>query len=594
MEPRFGTDFSNVRVHETPDLANAIQAQAFTHGQDIYFNSGKYNPESSGGKELLAHELTHVVQQKKDLVKMKKKESSKEEQATNIYDDAEYRRLTHAQANLINLFAAKAHATIQGWGELRSLHNSNSTLNPESYSKLTQRVRKIQRKLKKSYESLYINFLNTESLSTKKNIHFSRKRPSYDHNISLAEHEIAQKEIARQLNSGYFPQFFKEMQTLHKGLSSELIDLEIIMSRYSSVNIKPKPHVYKLKTLIGIEKDTPLMSRFSPSRVGASVRAFEVSYQNDIGMSWKITVIVPALKIGIGFSGPSTGLPLDIESSFGSDFINAGIAQEYKYYPPGYFNAQMVSGLSAEASAGYGESISGLSFGDVDFDTSTSGLGFNFKVPSSYGQAEVNTTQGLSTVVSLPYNKTGLKKPEKKNLEEPTDVWQPFIGTRIYFKSGDFILDQEDDQCLEKVIVAMLHHEKIFPGDIFHINIEGAASSDWKTPRASSRQKGLSFRENISEKNSSTEEEQIALNLNIDLAKKRARMVKEEFLLKLISHKDQFTLGVLESSKVFANQYKVINPDSSYDGPNSPLHRYVNLQVRYQTSLKNNQNMLIQ
>lgn len=63
MEPRFGADFSNVRVHETPDLANAIQAQAFTHGQDIYFNSGKYNPGSSGGKELLAHELTHVMQQ---------------------------------------------------------------------------------------------------------------------------------------------------------------------------------------------------------------------------------------------------------------------------------------------------------------------------------------------------------------------------------------------------------------------------------------------------------------------------------------------------------------------------------------------------
>ncbi len=63
MEPRFGSDFSGVRIHETPDLANSIQAQAFTHGQDIYFNSGKYNPGSSSGKELLAHELTHVEQQ---------------------------------------------------------------------------------------------------------------------------------------------------------------------------------------------------------------------------------------------------------------------------------------------------------------------------------------------------------------------------------------------------------------------------------------------------------------------------------------------------------------------------------------------------
>ncbi len=63
MESRFGADFSGVRVHEAPKEASDIGAQAFTHGQDIYFNSGKYNPGSSSGKELLAHELTHTIQQ---------------------------------------------------------------------------------------------------------------------------------------------------------------------------------------------------------------------------------------------------------------------------------------------------------------------------------------------------------------------------------------------------------------------------------------------------------------------------------------------------------------------------------------------------
>ena len=63
MEPRFGADFSGVRVHEAPQEAGAIKAQAFTHGQDINFISGKYNPGSSSGKELLAHELTHTIQQ---------------------------------------------------------------------------------------------------------------------------------------------------------------------------------------------------------------------------------------------------------------------------------------------------------------------------------------------------------------------------------------------------------------------------------------------------------------------------------------------------------------------------------------------------
>jgi hypothetical protein len=66
MEAGFGSDFSNVRVHTD---SNAIQmsqelgAQAFTHGNDIYFNKGKYNPDSKEGKHLLAHELTHTIQQ---------------------------------------------------------------------------------------------------------------------------------------------------------------------------------------------------------------------------------------------------------------------------------------------------------------------------------------------------------------------------------------------------------------------------------------------------------------------------------------------------------------------------------------------------
>ena len=66
MEPRFGADFSNVRVHtdtNAVEMNQGIQAQAFTHGQDIYFNSGKYSPDTNEGKSLLAHELTHVVQQ---------------------------------------------------------------------------------------------------------------------------------------------------------------------------------------------------------------------------------------------------------------------------------------------------------------------------------------------------------------------------------------------------------------------------------------------------------------------------------------------------------------------------------------------------
>jgi hypothetical protein len=66
MEPRFGADFSQVRVHNNgtaAQLNRKLQARAFTHGNDIFFNAGQYEPGSDSGKQLLAHELTHVIQQ---------------------------------------------------------------------------------------------------------------------------------------------------------------------------------------------------------------------------------------------------------------------------------------------------------------------------------------------------------------------------------------------------------------------------------------------------------------------------------------------------------------------------------------------------
>ena len=69
MESRFNYDFSNVKIHDNPiaaKSADSINALAYTLGNDIVFNSGQYNPNSDSGKRLLAHELTHVLQQNKN------------------------------------------------------------------------------------------------------------------------------------------------------------------------------------------------------------------------------------------------------------------------------------------------------------------------------------------------------------------------------------------------------------------------------------------------------------------------------------------------------------------------------------------------
>ncbi|MDC8005362.1 DUF4157 domain-containing protein [Aureisphaera galaxeae] len=66
MENRFGADFSQVNIHtgaEAIQMSRELSAKAFTVGNDIYFNEGQYSPESHSGKHLLAHELTHTIQQ---------------------------------------------------------------------------------------------------------------------------------------------------------------------------------------------------------------------------------------------------------------------------------------------------------------------------------------------------------------------------------------------------------------------------------------------------------------------------------------------------------------------------------------------------
>ncbi|MCF4969137.1 eCIS core domain-containing protein [Nostoc sp. CMAA1605] len=66
MSTAMGADFSGVRVHtdaQSDQLNRSIQAKAFTTGQDVFFRQGEYQPGSRGGQELIAHELTHVVQQ---------------------------------------------------------------------------------------------------------------------------------------------------------------------------------------------------------------------------------------------------------------------------------------------------------------------------------------------------------------------------------------------------------------------------------------------------------------------------------------------------------------------------------------------------
>ncbi len=90
MENAFSTDFSNVKIHndsQAHQMSQSINAKAFTHGHDIYFGSGQFNPNSYSGKSLLAHELTHTLQQWGVINKDTLQRQDIEEISTPVPDD---------------------------------------------------------------------------------------------------------------------------------------------------------------------------------------------------------------------------------------------------------------------------------------------------------------------------------------------------------------------------------------------------------------------------------------------------------------------------------------------------------------------------
>lgn len=89
MESGIGSDFGQVRIHNNSSahkLSAKLNAQAFTHGNDIFFNKGKYNPGTQTGQHLLAHELTHTVQQTGRQAIQKQDEDDYEDAPENLDD----------------------------------------------------------------------------------------------------------------------------------------------------------------------------------------------------------------------------------------------------------------------------------------------------------------------------------------------------------------------------------------------------------------------------------------------------------------------------------------------------------------------------
>ncbi len=154
MEQRFDHDFSDVRVHtdeKSAKTAKSVNAKAFTTGTNIVFGKGEYSPESITGKRLLAHELTHVVQQKPGrpgaYIQRKPKALKKQD-----------KKVATLLASAIGfLRASQKHIKIQGVKELAD--KSNKILDlfslPQNFGLIGRNGRHIKTSKKARLESIF-------------------------------------------------------------------------------------------------------------------------------------------------------------------------------------------------------------------------------------------------------------------------------------------------------------------------------------------------------------------------------------------------------------------------------------------------------
>ncbi len=132
MGQAIGANFSGVRVHtdaQADQLNRSIQAKAFTTGQNVFFRQGAYQPGSRGGQELLAHELTHVVQQ--GAASRLAQRSEDKETSDITANDQPHISMSKAE-NTQLIQRAVGYEFQTNWGVIEKLPEKEFVDNPES------------------------------------------------------------------------------------------------------------------------------------------------------------------------------------------------------------------------------------------------------------------------------------------------------------------------------------------------------------------------------------------------------------------------------------------------------------------------------
>ena len=500
MEKGFGRDLSQVRLHTDSDAAtmsSSIQAKAFTLGNDIYFNQGQYSPETTEGQKLVAHEVTHVVQENEKVAREGApstlnynggqygvswmpndnvpSNTSVEENGIliNNYLPLECGEISTEARNKIYVFISYFKDQISKWESWRNMENWNDG-NVSSYIP--------------SINSLLVKFknLNNDVLLCS----------NPDYKISLDHIEI--RRLLRGSITDHELSLLSEWMQYNRNTFNAL-------QEYFQLNPGPSvEHTYKFNSNIGLnygvgvglggKVETPLgevaLGCYPEVNVGGGYIQF--SYQNNLGMKWSQKYIQVnggfALTCAAEFKiGPS------VSSDVISDSLCGGETSSSTWYGPKDFNGfSLISSLGVEGGVGV-VAEAGISGLRVDGINSKDPLIFNTSgvctsVALEMGASASVSGKGGAQIDVSDISKTPSKfvdsiiTEKKPDLESVKDI---IVKGSVYFDSGSSNLDNGDfsennNRIIDTIVKNMLFNYNSAVVDKLIVNTIGHASPLWR------------------------------------------------------------------------------------------------------------------
>ena len=466
MESGFGRDFSQVRLHtdsEAASMSSSIHAKAFTHGNDIYFNHGQFSPETTEGQRLVAHELTHVVQETGKLGR------------EDLY--------SHSQDIAL---------------VTNTLPTTCGDLSDKSKTKLDNIINTLDWHIDNYKMWRNCAFFNNDYTGTK-----NQEIPDINALLNDADihsifesNEYSSFECANNPNDKINNKHQEVVNYLRKGVGEERIKLFSEWMKYSTISsciisellgIAPIKEFVKHTYTIHVNFSADFSAGVGIVSVGVKYSSIIINYSNNLGMEWSVALSQTTVSVSAGISIPVSG---NIGKAAGKNYCNS-TAETYTWYSPGDFLSYSASlsdyaevALPILSADGTFSGIRYLIKGKDDLTFNSSGLcismGFGLK-------AGIGGTASLNASFLPEYQPS---KPGVLSDITPRDNYlsyeeETLFKGSVYFDTGSFDLYSgsfmdENNRVIDQVVNTIINNYDSNLIDRITVYTQAHSSPLWK------------------------------------------------------------------------------------------------------------------